>query len=130
MKLFFNLLLLVSLLISCDSEPATLDQNRAEATAVGFLEALNAQDYETAQRYCTPAAAKAIMNFSTNLKMVSKEEKETLLKGLSITIDKINCKTIEGATYCTICCGAEDSEAEFELVEQDKKWFVKTEIGI
>lgn len=114
---------------ACTSE-VTVDQNKAETVAKGFMEALQQQDFATAQKYCTPDARKALVDFETNLKMSNEEEKTVQLSAFDMQIREVTCADEEGTTTCKVCCNTANEPAELELVEQDQKWYINTEIGI
>lgn len=132
MKYSFSFLLILAVLFSCDNGTgsAQLQQSTPEQSTQGFVDALKANDFELARQYCTKEAATALMDFETNLKMVSAEEKSTLMSGFDMKEVSISCETIEGTTICKTCCGVDSTQGEWELVEQNKKWLVNTEIGI
>lgn len=132
MKYVLYLLIMLATIWSCDvtGSSAALQQNSAEVTTQGFVGALQVNDFELARQYCTQEAANALMDFETNLKMVNAEEKAALMSGFDMKDVSIACETIEGTTICKTCCGPDSLQGEWELIQQDQKWFIKTEIGI
>lgn len=129
MKLFNSLLVLMLLMNACANEVA-VDQSQPETVAKGFMGALQQQDFATAQKYCTPEARNALIDFETNLKMSNEEEKATQMSAFEMQISQVECKDKEGNTICTVCCNTTNEPAELELVEHDQKWYINTEIGI
>jgi hypothetical protein len=129
MKLFGSLLGLILLMAACATE-VSIDQSSAETVAKGFMEALQEQEFETAQKYCTSSAREALIDFETNLKMSNEEEKATQLAAFAMEIRTVECLDKDGSTVCTICCNTTEEAAELGLVKQDDKWYVSTEIGI
>jgi hypothetical protein len=123
---FFSILLLLA---SCATE-LELKQSNPEETTMGFAEALYAGDYGLAQKYCTPAAAAGVLDLETYLKMSNEEEKTEMLKSLEGEAKKIDCQTTEGTTTCKVCCSTDGAEGEWELVQQNKKWYVSTKLEI
>lgn len=129
MKYLFLLLSIILISTACNSD-SPIDQSSPEETTKGFVAAINAHDFKKVQQYCTAKAAKSWLDFATNIKMSNAEEKEELLNSLRVDVSEINCTNTDGTTICKVCCGAENTEGEWELIEKNSKWFVQTEIGI
>ncbi len=125
--LAFSFVLLT--ILSCETTTA-VPQGSAEEAARGFVEAVKVQDFEKARLFCTKQAADAMLDFETNLKMVSEAEKAELMRGFDITVSKVACNENQGTTTCNVCCAPDGTEASIEVVEKDGKWFVQMEVNI
>ena len=112
------------LLIACNSEPQVA-QNSPDEAVRGLFEALKASDFEKAKLFATTSTQASLLDFATNLKMTSEEEKKALLAPFQMPISKVTCTELEGTMTCTLYCT--EGDIVVQMVEQDKKWFAQME---
>ncbi len=129
-SLVSSVCLLLLLMVACASEGETIDQSTAAISAKGFMQALQEKKFDTARKYCTEPAAKSIFDLETTYKMSNPEEVAELNSKYDFRVAKVDCSEQAGNTICKVCCHAEGAEAELQLVQQDQKWLVSTELGM
>lgn len=122
------LLLCFSMVIIACNEPAATDQSSPEAAVKGLFEALKAGDFETAKLYGTTSTQESLLDFKTNLNMISDDEKKEVLAPYNMEISKVTCAEEQGQTNCELCC-SDAGEVRVEVVQQEQKWFVQMEFA-
>lgn len=129
MRIFIAIILVLGLSWACtNSASVPIDQSTPEASAKGFFEALSKGDYDLARRYGTDPTQKSVRDFSTNLKMVSEEEKQELEAAFQTAIEQVNCTDEQGNMTCIILY-QNQNEVRAELVQQNELWFVQLELN-
>lgn len=129
MRILTAIILVLGLSWACtDPAAVPIDQSTPEASAKGFFEALGQGDYELARRYGTDPTQESVRDFSTNLKMISEEEKKELEAPFQAAIEQVNCMDEQGNTTCTILY-QNQNEVRAELVQQNELWFVQLELN-
>lgn len=123
----FASLFLFLFLFSCANKQEVA-QSTPEEAARGLFDALKVDDFERARLFGTNTTQESLLNFETNLKMVSEEEKKDLTAPFKLDISKVTCIDNQGSMNCTLCCST-DGDIIIEMVEQDNKWFAKIDFA-
>ena len=84
------LLLILTLLLICCNNQENIQQSTPNETIESFFMAFQKNNYDKASLLCTPKSAQSLRDFTTNLKMVEKQEKEALVAPFLLEIKNIS----------------------------------------
>lgn len=119
-------LFILLVVLACESTETPVNQATPKETAQGFLDALQAENFDLAAKYVAASSRESLQNFQTNLKMISEEERKTILDAYKVPVQSIDCAEQQGSTTCKLTYQPE-GEGSLNLVQQEDKWFVQME---
>ncbi len=117
-------LFILFFILACESAETPIEQDTPKAAARGFLDAMNAENFDLAARYVSESSRESLQDFRTNLNMINEAEKKTLLEAYKVPVETIDCLEQQGETRCNLTYSPE-GEGNLNLVQQDQKWFVQ-----